>query len=56
MARYPEHRFACSQAQQYKWLEAVSVFLPLPLRLWLFLFACFCALSKAGVVCGLAHY
>ncbi|KAJ7798165.1 glycosyl hydrolases family 38 N-terminal domain-containing protein [Mycena olivaceomarginata] len=22
MARYPEHRFACSQAQQFKWLEA----------------------------------
>ncbi|KAJ7643881.1 glycoside hydrolase family 38 protein [Roridomyces roridus] len=22
MERYPEHRFACSQAQQYKWLEA----------------------------------
>ncbi|KAK7035350.1 Glycoside hydrolase, 38 vacuolar alpha mannosidase [Paramarasmius palmivorus] len=21
MERYPEHRFACSQAQQYKWLE-----------------------------------
>lgn len=21
MNRYPEHRFACSQAQQYKWLE-----------------------------------
>ena len=24
MDRYPEHRFACSQAQQYKWLEQVS--------------------------------
>jgi len=22
MDRYPEHRFACSSAQQYKWLEA----------------------------------
>lgn len=21
MNRYPEHRFACSQAQQFKWLE-----------------------------------
>ena len=21
MERYPEHRFTCSQAQQYKWLE-----------------------------------
>jgi alpha-mannosidase len=21
MERYPEHRFSCSQAQQYKWLE-----------------------------------
>jgi hypothetical protein len=24
MERYPEHRFACSSAQQYKWLEEVS--------------------------------
>lgn len=24
MERYPEHRFTCSQAQQYKWLEQVS--------------------------------
>lgn len=23
MDRYPEHRFACSSAQQYKWLEEV---------------------------------
>lgn len=23
MERYPEHRFACSQAQQFKWLEQV---------------------------------
>lgn len=23
MERYPEHRFACSQAQQFKWLEEV---------------------------------
>jgi alpha-mannosidase len=23
MERYPEHRFTCSQAQQYKWLEQV---------------------------------
>lgn len=23
MERYPEHRFTCSQAQQYKWLEAL---------------------------------
>lgn len=21
MERYPEHRFSCTQAQQYKWLE-----------------------------------
>ena len=24
MERYPEHRFACSSAQQYKWLEQVN--------------------------------
>jgi alpha-mannosidase len=23
MERYPEHRFTCSQAQQYKWLESL---------------------------------
>lgn len=23
MERYPEHRFTCSSAQQYKWLEQV---------------------------------
>ena len=23
MDRYPEHRFTCSSAQQYKWLEEV---------------------------------
>jgi len=26
MERYPEHRFACSSAQQYKWLEEVWAF------------------------------
>ncbi|KAJ7652628.1 galactose mutarotase-like domain-containing protein [Mycena rosella] len=25
MERYPEHRFPCSQAQQYKWLEQVPI-------------------------------
>lgn len=25
MERYPEHRFACSQAQQFKWLEEVNL-------------------------------
>lgn len=25
MERYPEHRFTCSSAQQYKWLEQVNV-------------------------------
>ena len=25
MERYPEHRFACSQAQQWKWLEQVCL-------------------------------
>ena len=25
MERYPEHRFTCSQAQQYKWLEQVRI-------------------------------
>lgn len=30
MERYPEHRFACSQAQQYKRLEQVSVFFSSP--------------------------
>ena len=25
MERYPEHRFACSQAQQFKWLEQVTL-------------------------------
>ena len=30
MERYPEHRFTCSQAQQYKWLEQVLLsFLPI---------------------------
>ncbi len=24
MERYPEHRFTCSSAQQYKWLEQVN--------------------------------
>lgn len=24
MERYPEHRFSCSQAQQFKWLEQAS--------------------------------
>lgn len=27
MERYPEHRFTCSQAQQYKWLEQVRLVL-----------------------------
>lgn len=26
MERYPEHRFACSQAQQFKWLEQVILY------------------------------
>ena len=26
MERYPEHRFSCSQAQQFKWLEEVSLY------------------------------
>ncbi|KAI8992732.1 glycosyl hydrolases family 38 N-terminal domain-containing protein [Trametes punicea] len=30
MDRYPEHRFTCSQAQQYKWLE--QVFIPSSFR------------------------
>ncbi|KAJ7203479.1 glycoside hydrolase family 38 protein [Mycena haematopus] len=29
MERYPEHRFTCSQAQQYKWLEQVCSISPL---------------------------
>ncbi|KAG6862107.1 hypothetical protein C0995_005917 [Termitomyces sp. Mi166 len=28
MERYPEHRFTCSSAQQYKWLEQVTSRLP----------------------------
>lgn len=35
MERYPEHRFACSQGQQFKWLEQVlfSVFMDKQVKL-----------------------
>ena len=30
MERYPEHRFACSSAQQFKWLEQVCLHTSIP--------------------------